>query len=430
MSSTTGSYTIPYALALGANAGEIGLLSSAQKLANTLVQPLAQRLIATAHSRKKVTEWAALLSRLLWIPIIITPFWLTGPAAIAAIIILLALSSALSGMSGTAWSSWICDLVPEKLRGKFFGYRNALTGISGFAALLLAGWAISSIDGKSGFSTVFTVALLFGIISFFYLSRTPEPKFKVKIDKIMLREALRELSKDRRFRHFTIYMAAFSFATYIAAPFFAVSMLHDYNIGYDAYAIVMAVSMIATIMAQPYWGKMTDKYGDRTVLAICGILASIVPGAWLLVREPLSMTAVLAFSGFAWAGFELAAFNYLLGVSAPAKRHAYIANYSFVTGLATFIGPLIGGALAVMYTTGILWLSGLSIAFAASFVLRLIITGLFVPYLSEVRQAQSVPISSIFWKAITVYPVRSMVHEVASAERYLYFHMRHIHRYR
>lgn len=416
--SITGTYLTPFALALGANVGEIGLLNSIPNLAGTLIQPFVGKYIRRMKGRKPACLWAALLSRLLLVPIALIPFIFTSNPVLW-LIGLFSLSQLTSSIATTAWASWIGDLVPRNIMGRFFGKRNAIAGAVSFVTILIAGTLLTTIDSSFGFTTILLLASVAGLISVFFLRRIPDIPFRDGQYRMStIREFRTELRSNKNFRRFVIYLAAFNLAVYIASPFFAVSMLEDFKIGYETYAIITAISIIATIISQPYWGRLADRFGDRAILAVTSVLATLVPGLWLFASEPISMAAVLIFSAFGWAGFDLATFNYLLGAS--KHKPSYIANYSMLTGFAIFTGPLIGGALAEMGVSMMMF-SGLSVLFLVSFIFRAIFSALLVPTLSEVRPAKHVPpVPILLWKSMTVYPFRFFMHELSVAQHYIH----------
>jgi MFS family permease len=416
----TGNYITPFALSLGADAGAIGLLNSIPKLAGTIVQPFVGRFIKFMGGRKPTCNTMTLIGRLLLIPIALIPFFFTTNP-VWWLIGLLSLSQLASNIAVTAWASWIGDLVPQNIMGRFFGRRNSIGGMAAFLTTLGAGVLLTRLNGTFGFTTIFLLAVVAGLISNFYLRRIPEPAFHDGHQMSSpISEFRSELRKNHNFKRFIFYISSFYLATYIASPFFAVSMLKDFNIGYEAYAMVIAFNMLAAIISQPYWGRLADRFGDRAVLAVCAVFATLVPGLWLFVQEPVGMMFVYMFSGFAWAGFDLATFNYLLG--ATSHKPSYIANYSMLTGLAIVAGPLIGGALAES-GIAVVSLVGLSAVFLVSFALRAIFSTLMMPGLAEVRPAKWVPpVQVLLWKSLTVYPFRFLTHEMSVAQHYIYRH--------
>lgn len=424
-STVTGTYAIPFALQVGASAGEIGILTAVPKLLGTIIQPWVGRTIVRFGGRKRTSILMSLVSRLMWLPILLLPF-VFGPILpdgnwlMAALIILVSLSQLASSISVTTWSSWIGDFVPERIRGRFFGKRGAMASIAGLLATIAGGALLGYVPGVSGFALLFMVAILAGVFATFYSSKVPAPLVHDNCAGPMLKEFRTEFKQDRDFARFTLFIALNSFAVYMASPFFAVSMLDDFNIGLPMYAVVTSVSVLATLLSQPYWGKFADRFGDRTTVAICSVLIALVPGLWMLVRGPMDMMLVYIESGFAWAGFDLAVFNYLLDSTPENKRSSYIANYTTFVGLATFLGPLAGGLLAEIAQGSMMIGSGLMFVFGLSFLLRIATAGALIPHLRELRAKRVPHMSVIFWRAVTVYPLRFFAQEIAIAPHWLH----------
>ena len=411
MEGITGTYSTPFALALGANNAEIGLLNSIPNLFSTLLQPFIGKYIEKI-GKKNVCESLAFLQRLIWIPIIFIPIFFLNEG-VFLFIILITLSHVALSFASTAWSSWIGGLVPEKIRGSYFGKRNTIQSIFSFSTTLLAGWLLGLTNNVSGFSFVFFLAFIFGLVSYFYLTKIPDVSYKKVNGKLDVLKSITDLKKYRNFKPFKRHMALVSFATNLASPFFTVYMLSVMNVGYEWYGIVIAAEILAKILMQRYWGILSDKFGDRSVMGLCNIMIVFYPFIFLFVRNPFHLILVALFSGIAWSGFDLTAFNYLLDVTPPERRPSYIAEYKIATGMALFLGPLIGGLISQYFSNTIfLWFSGLQILFIISFILRGAVTAYGLPTLKEVRAKKVLPASDVFLKAFAVYPARGISQEL------------------
>jgi MFS family permease len=417
MGGITDTYTTPFALALGANNATIGLLNSIPRLFQTLVQPLANKYI-NIKNRKKATEILSLVGRLVWAPIILLPF-IFIPDKVLLLIVVVTISNMFSSVATTAWSSWTADLVPEKIRGKYFGKRNMIASGTAFLTTIIGGYILGLFNTLTGFSIIFTLAVLCGLLSNYFLTKIIDPGLSVNQThrKISLKvgDFIKDFKKYRNFSTFTMHMTFLNFAVYIASPFFIVYMLEVMKIGYAWYAVSVAATVITTMLFQQYWGRLADKFGDRTILGATNILVVFYPLFFLFVRNPIDIVLISIYSGFVWSGFDLTSFNYLLDVTPPDKRVQYIGNYKLFTNLALFAAPLIGGFLAQYANLSISIWSGLQVLFIISFALRFLSTVVFIPRLNEVRVAATkvLPVENIFWKVVAVYPVRGLVHELS-----------------
>ena len=415
MDGITSTYTTPFALALGANDAQVGILNSIPNLFITLSQIFAGKYIEK-RGRKKVAVSLSLAQRLIWLFIAFIPLFIFQGSLFLFIFLIVLIQVVLS-FASTAWSAWMGNLVPENIRGSYFGKRNAIVSVFSFATALIAGWLLGLINGLIGFSLVFFLAFIFGLISYFYLTKIPDVRSKQENKKtksnLRVFEFIKDLKKYSNFRPFTIHMSLLSFAVNIASPFFTVYMLSVMKIGYEWYGIVVATEIFARILMQRYWGRLSDKFGDRTIMSLCNILIVFYPLLFLFASSVFQLMLISIFSGIAWSGFDLTSFNYLLDVTPPEKRPFYIANYKIYVGFALFLGPLMGGFLS-QYLTNMtfFWLGSLQIIFLLSFILRGVVTVYGIPKLKEVRAKKILPVSDVFFKAFAVYPMMGITHEL------------------
>ena len=419
MDGITSTYATPFALAMGANNAEVGFLNSIPNLFSTFFQPFIGKYIKRI-GRKDVCESLSFAHKLFLIPVIFIPLFFLNEG-VFLFILLSTISSIVLSFANTAWSSWMGGIVPESIRGSYFGKRNTFQSISSFITTLMAGWILGLMNNLIGFSFVFFLAFIFGLMSYFYLTRIPDVRYREtekKNGKLDVLKSVSDFKKYRNFKPFKRHMTLVSFAVNLSSPFFTVYMLSVMNIGYQWYGVVAASEILARILMQRYWGILSDKFGDRSVMVLCNILIVFYPLLFLFVKTPFHLILVSLFSGVAWSGFDLTTFNYLLDVTPPENRFSYIADYKMTTGFALFLGPLMGGLISQYFSgTTLLWLEGLQILFLISFVLRGVVTAYGLPKLKETRIKKSLPVSDVFLKAFTIYPARGITHEIFYIER-------------
>jgi MFS family permease len=109
-----------------------------------------------------------------------------------------------------------------------------------------------------------------------------------------------------------------------------------------------------------------------------GIVIATVPVLWLGVLQPWQACLVQFIAGLTWSGYNLGAFNLLLGCTPDEHRPRYVAIHTTTTALVASIGPIIGGWL--------IDLGGFTPTFALSSVVRALGLILFVAFVSESRQ--------------------------------------------
>jgi MFS family permease len=405
-SNMTSNYTTPYALSIGATNSQIGMIGAMQNLASTLVQ-LPGAKIPNYISRKTLSMTSIALQYLLWIPIILIAF-LPIPA-ITALIIILALISALGSIRGPAWTSMIADIVPKDRRGEYFGKRNLITGLAGLVTMLVAGYILFAF----GFGILFVLSIVVGMISLYWFSKITEPptmrKFHYKHDFGMdVNRWKLSIKTNKPLVFFTIYMLIMTFGIAIASPFYAVYMLKVLNVDYMWYAIIITVNALVAIFSQPYWGKISDRYGDKTILVITGVMVCFIPFLWTFAESIPFIMFIQIYDGFLYGGWSLVIFNFLISACPSEKRTSYIANHTFIIGFASVLGTLLGGFMAEYVGMSVIFVgfTGLSVVFFISFLLRL--TSL--PFLHKIQacyvKAEYEPDEHLAWRVIVVEPAR------------------------
>jgi MFS family permease len=120
---------------------------------------------------------------------------------------------------------------------------------------------------------------------------------------------------------------------------------------------------------------------------------------------------VEAFSGFAWAGFNLSVSTYLFDATDREHRTQQMATYTLMVQLAVFFGAMLGsGLLGFFDRTNPL---AFKTIFLASFVLRFATVAIFYKSLRELRIIE-VPVKGrLFHKFIAVRPHHGIVYEAA-----------------
>ena len=143
------------------------------------------------------------------------------------------------------------------------------------------------------------------------------------------------------------------------------------------------------------WGRVSDIFGNRIILSLCGSLIPLVPFLWLLSPNFYYLLIVQAFSGAIWAGFTLSASNFLYDLTPQNKRATYMAAHSVLASAGIFLGALLGGYLGtvlpgsyVIFDYEIHFVSQLYNLFIVSFIFRLLTFLLMIPRLKEIRRVK------------------------------------------
>jgi len=360
---TGGAFLIAFAVKLGASNFVIGLLAAIGPLSQLLQLP-SIFLVEKIRNRRLITVTAAALSRLCWLIIALSPFIFPAKIAIAVLLILLVAVSAFGAVAGCSWNSWMRDVIPEKTMGSFFSKRLRIMVGVGIALSILAAvyldlWKKQFADQElAGYSILFFVGFVAGIIGLFFLAKTPEkrmPQIQVKTPILRL---LSLPFKDENFRKLIAFMCSWNFAVNLAGPFFMVYMLKRLGLSMSFIIGLSIVSQVFNFLFLKLWGRYTDRFSNKSVLAIsCPLLIfSILAWTFTTMPEKYFLTIPLlvvihVVMGLASAGVSLASGNISLKLAPKGQATVYLATNTIANSIAAGIAPILGGKFADFFSS-------------------------------------------------------------------------------
>ena len=255
----------------------------------------------------------------------------------------------------------------------------------------------------TGFFIIFSLAAASRYVSAYFISRMDEPPHKKDpASEFTFLMFLRRF-RESNFLKFVVFSGCLTFATYLAAPFFAVFMLRDLQLSYLTYMALQVGSSLASLIALPLWGRHADLVGNVRVLRLSSFLAALIPIFWLFSHNPAYLLLVQMFAGFSWSGVTLSAGNFIYDAVTPQKRVRCIAYFNVINGLALFLGSSLGGffasRLAPLFGYRLLALFALSCFCRVSFYLLLSRS------FREVRAAHEVSIQELFFSVVGIRPL-------------------------
>ncbi|NMB45930.1 MAG: MFS transporter [Firmicutes bacterium] len=417
-----GTFLVGFALELGATTTQIGILSALPPLLN-LVQILGSYFVTKVGSSKRVCVLSAALYRLVWVLITLLPlilFWTTREwGAVLILIACLAVASLFASLSGVAWMTWITQMVPESVRGRFFGHRNMVAGAVGMVASLAAaqfidGWQrtyTSPTDRLLGFSLLFGIGLAFGLRGLMGLRRISDVPLSQDSGDTSFWQELRRPLQDQGFRRWIMFSTVWGFAVGVGSPFFSVYMLENLNLQFSVIAILGLVNGITNTLGMRLWGNLIDEMGSKPLLAICSVGGAVIPFLWVLTGPGNwgILWVTHFFNGLAWSGIGLASSQLLMSTAPEDGASMYFAVFAAITGIAGTISPLLGGALSGVFASlswqvGHTTLSGLQLLFILTGSLRLLSLTLLRP----VPSPQEMSLGEVLSKVRQLSPLQGL----------------------
>lgn len=410
-------YTGACVIFLQATTLQVGLLSSLPAAVSGLLQVLSLHLVRRLTSRRSVIVGAATVQSWCWLAISLVPLFVPpGPSAVATFIGLLIAYYLAAGVFAPTWSSLIGDSVPAERRGEFFGFRSQRSGLCTFIALSLAGQLLEIAKRLGitacGFSFIFLSAAWFRFRSLRWLERYDDPAFHHDPEQqFSLFQFLVRLPYSN-FGRFALFVACISFAVSFSGPYFSLYLLRDLHLSYIHFTLVTATATLTQFLIMQHWGRLTDLFGSKRIMTVCGVGIAVNPALWLFSHNLPYLVGIQVFSGVFWAGFNLAASTFLFDAVTPQKRARCAAYQALLCGLFHLAGSMSGAFVATRlpesFTIGSYsWTptSSLLIIFLLSGILRTATVAMFLPTVREVREVSDVTKRELLFRILHIRPL-------------------------
>ncbi|WP_127124489.1 MFS transporter [Pseudoflavitalea rhizosphaerae] len=357
---TGGAFMVAFALLLGANNFEIGLLAALPTLVNVF-QLISIWLVRRYNNRRAISVICSLLARTPLILIGCLPL-MGGVTTVEPVIFFLFFYFLFGSIAGPSWNAWMKDLVPESLLGSYFARRARNMQLLNVLLSLTLALSIDYVKDYfpqyelPTYSVMFIGAGLAGVIGAIVLSKAPEPRSTLTNENIF--KLLAKPLKDANFRKLLMFNSAWIFAFNLATPFFNVFMMKTLGMSLSYIIGLTILSQLASILTVRMWGVFSDRYSNKTILAICAPLYILVLIGWCFVGIYSSFYVnfallVLLFiaSGIATAGINLSLTNIGLKLATRNESIVYLSAKNIVTSVFSSLAPLVGGLLADYFTS-------------------------------------------------------------------------------
>lgn len=403
MSCVSGEQTRAFCRMLGFNDLAFGILAAVPFVA-TFGQLIASVVIERTGLRKIQFIRTATAHRMLWLVVACVPLLgLSAGWSVPLVLVVLAVSGFLAAMAIPGWMTWMGDLIPRRIRGRYFAKRAQysqvvqIVTVIAISILLDAATVPGAEETPAGqpvllwtICGIFAVGAIFGTVDVLLFRRIREvlPTVKHRVERSIpgWRDLLIEPLKDRVFRHYVCYGATIAFTMSVSQWFFwrfAIEWIGFSKLGTNV--MFMVVGPVSGTIAAGWWGKLQDRWGRRPVLIVAtvGTLFSILPWLFMtrtmvapefitaalnwvshhvgsLVGRPgwqlaaagapvaayLLGTAGCILGGACWIGIALANTGIVLGFADGHGRSKYVAASAVLISLGGILGGVVGGIVA------------------------------------------------------------------------------------
>jgi len=366
-SATTGVLLSNFLLQLGASSVEIGIFSAIPMVVN-LLQPLGAYVADRTTSRRWYNLFVFGASRLLWLVLAVAIVWGSQHADLHQLLqwtlLTVVAASVLAALANSSWFSWMAAVVPQRLRGRYFGFRNSAVSFISLLGVPLMGLGVSTWDGGPifGYGIVLFVGVLAGMISLgcqsfmgdvnpqVYKKDAQSDRLTEKKEK-QITDFVPSVLKDSNFLMFILYFSVWTFAVNLSAPFFNIYLLKDLSLDVSLVTIYTSLSSGANLLLLMFWGKLADRWGNRPLLIAVGLVVAVTPLLWLGTGNyPFALWVWLPLlhllGGTTLGAIGLCTNNIQMEIASIEQPSTYFAIAAAVSGLAGALGTTVGGFLA------------------------------------------------------------------------------------
>lgn len=357
----SGVVLLALALHIGASTVEVGLLASIPLITQVLQAP-AVKLVERVRRRRLISVTSLFLARLALPLYASVPFILDRDLATGVLLAAALLHYGLNAVAACSWNSWIRDLIPADVLGRFTARRTLVGTAVSAGATITAAFALEQAEtsarlGNMIFSGLYLLGFCCGLLSIVALARVPEPMMGPPGPPASLGRLLWQPLKDRNFRNILRYLASWQFAVNLATPFFTVYIVRELGFGMSFVLCLTLASQVANVLVVRGWGQLSDRFTNKSVIAaatplfifsIAGMafaseLAEGMPRAAYLFLLHIVM-------GAAGAGVGLASGNIVMKMSPEGSATSYMATNALVGAVAAGVAPIIGGWTADFFS--------------------------------------------------------------------------------
>jgi hypothetical protein len=333
----------------------IGLILAARHVVG-LLRLGAPAVIGRLVARKQFCVGSFLLGTLLLLalPAVAAPGRLPSPAAsLCALVGLWCLYHLMQYLAMVALWSWMADLVPVEIRGRFLGRRERWMVAAQAAAMLSGGlfvWGWQGMHPESPRWVAYVITATLGaclmLAALVPLALIPAAARSRSARRGATLGAMLAPLADSRFLRLVLFGCWFSLANGLTQ-----SAQYSYPkqvLGIILFAMLaMQTGMrLGQLTVSPWLGRLADRLGNRPVMMACLLLVAQGPLFYFFSTPQSPWWIVGAWAVWiAYAGINVCLPNLMLKLAPGQSNTPYIATFYAATGLCYAANTILGGAL-------------------------------------------------------------------------------------
>ncbi len=336
-----------YAKRLGASDFHFTLLQSLPALVAFCVLIPGGYLVDKAKNKIAVAVIVALVSRLFLLLFALVPL-LPQEMQALTLVILVGLRHAPEGLWTVAYQSIVSDVFPYSELAQVMSIRNRIANIAQLACIIVLSQVMSYLNGTdydmvSALQIVFVVAAVFGIWEILYYKKLQPRKEHIQTEHSFLgnlKEVAKKLPQQHRYLTYCITVLPFYMAWLFPPALFNIVTFSVFKADEKWMTYMSIVHTLSALIGLALWRRIIEKKGNSVSLLWAVISMSFSPLIYAFAPDILVLTILMVVPGFATAGINLLFFNLLIEMSPQKQKTTYMAFFTSLVNLITFVMPL------------------------------------------------------------------------------------------
>ena len=335
--------------ALNATTVELGWLQAFTNLFPAVMQVPWGKMSDLFHRRIPFLIAGGILSFSLY-------FFMIGSLNAWQLIMFVAIQMFIGSMMIPTWTALVGDVTTIKDRGSVMSRFFAVATLAYIIGISAGGLLIRNSSLVKSYAVPFFLAGIIGITSSVILYEIAEEKRRMYASpKTLFKFSLKsfifisDLKENKNFRDLVVLNTTFNFLMSLIWPLLYVTYVKVLNASAWEIGIITITGMGSALFFQTKVGKLLDLIGPMPQILISRFAFIFYPVFLALSTQVWHIYLLNIALGLATAMANVAFFSYIMDVAPEEKKGEYFAVYNTLIGIATFVGSVIGGYMALLF---------------------------------------------------------------------------------
>lgn len=328
----------------------VGVVSSLYFWGYYFPQVIGAYIVNVTPQRKWIIFWIAIAERvgILMIALLVQmQHLLTSTETLTLFLFSYAVFAITNGLIGPAYNDFIGKSI-NRNRGTFYGATNAVSGLIGFGASLLALKLLNRYAFPINLQIMFWIAFAASFINPFLIANFREITYpvqrKVESAKEFIRKIPDTLVKYPIFSRFLGIRSLIGLGL-MANSFYALYAVKHFNLSAGILGIYTMIILLTQSILGVLWGRIGDRFGFKPVymlaiglLGVEALIALTARQSWLFYFVPFCIGGV-------YGATRVSDTNIIFEIAPPEETSRFLGLSNTLLSPVLAVAPLIGGML-------------------------------------------------------------------------------------